>query len=281
MLKNDSTLQLSIRQSEWLFYISLIMLSVFVFLFLGESGYVLFDDSFSYMDFQGNMEGVMPVYPLFLHANRLLFGEDQYLYMVVVEQAALASACVILFISVIRKQFGLKYWEAYVCYALALLPFMTDMPQVMTTHEILTEGIAYALFYLFAAALMRAVWDKSLKWLGVLYLVTIFLSLIRSQLQILFCVCGSICIYIVVLRKSGNGKRKLLLRFLCGLAGCVIIALTGVWSIGKLTGAYRQSKDEAERQRRQQEAQVQKEIQATKPVITASQYVSDFFQGDV
>lgn len=283
------------RKTEWLFYGSLALLSVFVFLFLGESGYVLFDDSPSYMNFYANMEGVMPIYPFFLHGNKLLFGEERYLYAVVVEQAAIAAICVILFTGVIKRRFRLSCWEAYVCYAFTLIPFTTDMPETMTTHEILTEGLAYAVFYLFMAALMYAVWDKSIKWLGISCLEALILSLIRSQLQILFGVCGVICIYIVVLCRLNNGKKRWILRILCGLAGCIIISLTGVACVGKISSVYQQFKEEGRRQQQElakrQEAQEQPKeqerldtadqdedkIEKKKPKLQTSQYVSLIF----
>lgn len=281
------------RKKEWLFYGSLVLLSIFVFLLLGESGYVLFDDSPSYMNFYANMEGVMPIYPFFLHGNKLLFGEERYLYAVIVEQAVIASICVILFTGMIKKRFRLKYWEAYVCYGLTLMPFTTNMPEAMTTHEILTEGLAYAVFYLFMAALMFAVWDKSFKWLGVSCLAALFLSLIRSQLQILFGVCGVICIYIVLLCRSNIGMKKWFLRILCGLAGCMIISLAGVVCVGKISSAYQQFKDEARKEQqeitKQQEAQEQPKqqeslgteredkIEKKKPELQTSQYVSLIF----
>lgn len=269
MLKRKRWPVLNNRQAEWCFYLSLAMLSLFILLFMGEPGYVLFDDSGSYMDLYLNMEGVMPVYPLFLHVNKLLFGENRYLYVVVVEQAILASACVIILISVVKRQFQLKYWEAYVCYILALLPFTTDLPQAMTTHVILTEGISYALFYLFAVVLLRAVWDKSLKWLGILYMITLLLSSTRSQLQILFGVCGVVSIYIVVLRKTDRGRRHVPLRVLCGLAGCVIIGLTGIWITGKVSSSYQQVRVEARKEQQAEKGQ--------RPALKTSQYVTLIF----
>ncbi len=295
MVKDRISLRLHKGQTEWLLYVSLAMLSVIVFLFLGDTGYVLFDDSPSYMNFYANMEGVMPIYPFFLHGNKLLFGEERYLYAVVVEQAAIASICVIVFTGVIKKRFCLKYWEAYVCYAFTLIPFTTNMPEAMTTHEILTEGLAYAVFYLFMTALMCAVWDKSIKWFGISCLVALILSLIRSQLQILFGVCGVIWIYIVVLRKLNIGKKKYIRRILCGLAGCIIISLAGVASVGKISSVYQQFKEEGRREQQElakrQEAQEQPKeqerldtadqdedkIEKKKPKLQTSQYVSLIF----
>ncbi len=269
MLKSKRWAALESRQAEWCFYLSLAMLSLFVFLVMGKPGYVLFDDSGSYMDLYLNMEGVMPVYPLFLHINKLLFGESRYLYVVVVEQAVLASVCVILLVAVLKRQFQLKYWESYVCYLLALLPFTTDLPQAMTTHVILTEGIAYALFYLFSTALVCSIWNKSFRWLSMLYVITLLLSSTRSQLQILFGVCGVVFIYIVLLRKSDSGKTGILLRLLCALAGCMIIGLTGVWITGRVSSAYQQIRVEA---RKEQQAE-----EGRRPALKTSQYVTLIF----
>ncbi|MBD5505053.1 MAG: hypothetical protein HDR09_15310 [Lachnospiraceae bacterium] len=275
------------KQKEWLFYISLVILSLFIFMIPGDFGYVLFDDSGSYMNLYANMEGVMPGYPLFLHVNKLMFGEENYLYAVVAEQAVLATVCVIAFIAVIKKKFCLRYWEAYVCYAFALFPFTTNMPDSMTTHEIVTEGVAYALFYLFMAVLLQTVWNKSFKWLGLLCGMTLLLSLIRSQLQILFGVCGAVCIYIVVLRpgKLDGKKGRRLLGFLGGMVCCMIIGLAGLWSVGKVSAAFQNMKAEVRReeQKKAQQAQsdavsdsenTQEQKKPAKPVITTSQYVT-------
>ena len=278
------------KQKEWIFIISLAILSLFIFMIPGESGYVLFDDSGSYMNLYARMEGVMPGYPLFLHGNKLLFGEERYLYAVVAEQAILATVCVIAFIAVIKKKFCLRYWESYVCYALALLPFATNMPDSMTTHEIVTEGVAYALFYLFMAALLQTVWEKSFKWLGILCAITLFLSLIRSQMQILFGACGVVCIYIAVLRPGKpDGKRsRRILRLFGGIVCCMLIALAGIWATGKVSAVFQNVKAQAirEEQKKVQQAsntatseteKSQEKEKLDRPVFTTSQYVTLIF----
>lgn len=287
MLKNDGTARLDGKQKELLFYISLVIISMLIFMIPGERGYVLFDDSGSYMNLYSNMEGVMPGYPLFLHGNKLLFGEERYLYAVVAQQAILATVCVIAFIAVIKKKFQLRYWESYVCYAFALLPFTTNMPESMTTHEIVTEGVAYALFYLFMAVLLLAVWNKSFKWLVIGCAMTLVLSLIRSQLQILFGVCGIVCIYIAVLRpgKADGRKGARLLRFFAGMVCCMAISLAGIWGVGKVSAAFQNMKAEVRReeQRRTQQAETAEASQTEnsqtkeKPVFTTSQYVTLIF----
>ena len=86
MPKRENIPKLNKKQSEWLFYGSLLLLALFVFLFVGSREPVLFDDSGSYMRVE-RFEGVMPVYPLFLLLNQYLFGSDNYLKVVIVEQA--------------------------------------------------------------------------------------------------------------------------------------------------------------------------------------------------
>lgn len=284
MQRNDRLSQFNRIRPQWLFYVSLIILSLFFFMISGQQGYVLFDDSSSYINFYSDMEGVMPVYPLFLQGNRLLFGEGSYLYAVVVEQVVLASVCVTAFIAVIKKKFKLKYWESYICYALALLPFTTDMPEAVTTHEILTEGIAYALFYLFAAVLLQTVWCKSRKWLIILCVMTLILALVRSQLQILFGVCGVACIYITVLRPERGKKRRWLIRFLCGTVCCMIIGLAGVWTVGRISNGYQNIKIKMRSELREEQQWQEVDEQSTRdetdsesPVLATSQYISLIF----
>ena len=232
------TLQLN-KVKNGMFYFSIFIVAVMVFLFLGRLDYYLIDDSETYMNLSSGMEGVMPVYPFFLYGNKLLFGEDIYLNAVVAEQSIFAAVCVMVFIHAVKKQFRLNYRESYVCFLFSLLTFTADMPDVMTSRVILTEGIAYAAFYLFMAVLLQAIWRKSWKWLGILCLVTLFMSSIRSQLQILFGVCGAACIYIALLRKrTGSSREKIPLRFLLGTIGGLIIGLAGIWATSQIAGRY-------------------------------------------
>lgn len=237
MLKKMKGIQLNKKQSDGLFYLSLVMLGLFLFLFVGSREPVLFDDSGAYLRVE-RIEGVMPVYPLFLLVNQYLFGNDHYLQIVIIEQAVLAIICIIIFVKVIREQFTLKYWESYLVFCLSLLPFTTDMPQAMSTQEILTEGIAYSLFYLWIVVLLHAVWTKKYKWIAGTFAMTLCLSMIRSQLQILFGVCGIIFLYIMCMRSISCEKKHMFFRLIFGTLGCIIISITGVWAISKITFGY-------------------------------------------
>lgn len=237
MQRNDKLPQPDSGQRNRLFYLSLVLLALAAFLFVGSREPVLFDDSGAYMQMR-RIEGVMPLYPLFLLFNQYIFGSDSYLNAVVVEQAVLAAVCVIFFVRVIRDAFGLKYWESYLVFFLAMLPFTVDMPQSMVTQQILTEGIAYAMFYLLAVILLKAVWTKRYTWLAGSFGMVIILSLVRSQLQILFGVCGIIFLYIICKKGDFAEKSRFLARVTGGIVGALCICFAGIVIMYEITAAY-------------------------------------------
>lgn len=238
MFEGTEKIQLNKKQANGLFYLSLVMLGLFAFIFLGSQEPVLFDDSGAYLTIE-KTEGVMPIYPLFLFVNQYLFGNDSYLQIVIIEQAALAVVCVVFFVKVIKDKFCLKYWESYLVFGLSLIPFTTDLPQAMSTQEILTEGIAYALFYLFIVVLLEAVWTKKYTWVAGAFVMVLILSMVRSQLQILFGVCGVVFLYIVHQNRKCSKRRYTLLRIAMGFAGCFVIMLLGVILVSKVTVGYK------------------------------------------
>ena len=237
--------QLNRRQTDTLFYVSLAMLALFVFLFVGSDVPVLFDDSGSYMRVE-RFEGVMPVYPLFLLLNQYLFGSERYLQVVIVEQAVFAGVCILLFVREIRGHFGLRYWEGYLLFFLSLLSFTTEMPTAMITQTILTEGLAYAFFYLLTILFLRAVWRKSYGFLAGSFMMVFFLAMLRSQLQILFGVCGILFLFLTW-HRSGQGRRestrlagvlRKTLGFLAGVIGCMLISLAGIGLVAVTANGY-------------------------------------------
>lgn len=231
-------LQLNGKQKEIVFYLSLAVILLCFFL-SGRGDYVICDDSAFYMRVIIGREGVMPVYPLFLLMSEMVFGSG-YLNAVVAEQALLAVVCIIILVRILKKRFALPYWQGYLITAFAVLPFTMSLPASMTTQEILTEGIGYAVFYLFMAALLKAVWDKSFLWLGVMWGVGLFLSLVRSQLQILFIVCGTVCIYVIALRSRPERTGGKFMRLLAGTVIGALACITGIVCTMKINNCYRE-----------------------------------------
>lgn len=214
------------RQTDAIFYLSLFVLALLIFLFVGSREPVLFADSGTYLRVE-RTEGVMPVYPLFLLINQWIFGSDGYLWFVTVEQALLAAFSVVLFVREIRKQFALQYWEGVLLFFLSLLTFTTEMPQAMITQAIITEGVAFSLYYLLLILFLRAVWKKSYAILLGSFATVFLLAMLRSQLQILFGVCGVLFLYLTW-NRCGRGIRRWI-GLAVGVAGCLLIGLFGIF----------------------------------------------------
>lgn len=70
------------------------------------------------------------------------------------------------------------------------------------------------------------------------------LSLIRSQLQILFGVCGIIFLYIICMRRKQGDRRGTLFRIMLGAVGCLIISLVGVLLVSRIGGGYQYALNE-------------------------------------
>lgn len=227
------------KQSEYMFYISLAVLSLLFFLLPTGLEYVIFDDSRTYIQFlqMKNVEGVMPVYPLFLFVNKLIFGKDFYLQAVVVEQTLIAMSCITYFIAGIKRHFQLCYKECYLLFLFSLVPFTTDYPLSMVVQDILTEGLAYALFYLFAVLLLNAVWERNFIKLLQAVCFTFVMALLRSQLQILFAVCGAAAAYITWVKFPVRNKWLSAGKAAAGLVFWIVIMVIGVMGTVRIHSA--------------------------------------------
>lgn len=219
----------------------LLFAAVFAFFLLtGRKGPVLFDDSGSYMRFSWH-EGVMPVYPIFLLLNQYICGNGSLLWLwaVVVEQALLAAFSIVILEETVRRRMGLYFAEGILFALLALYPYTIEMPTAVMTQAILTEGIAYSLFYIFLTVLLLAVWEKSYGWLCGAFCMTAILTATRSQLQMLFGVCGIVFLYLICMRGKKAGKGQKIARFFGGVLGCVAISLLGILLAAGIVRGYR------------------------------------------
>lgn len=218
-----------------LYICSFFILGIFCFYFLGDDGYEWYEDSVSYASIGGE-EGVMPLYPLFLYFIDLLFRGKDYLEAVVWAQAILSAICVGIFVIYIVKNFSLKWWEGYFIFIACLLPFAIDLPGYMVSHKILTEGIAYPLFYLFFLFLIDAICKKNRKSMLAAIIAATFLALTRSQLLLTYILCAAAAFYIEI--RLGLIHRKWIAGAVKGaLLGIAVIA-AGMFLTTKLYGIY-------------------------------------------
>ena len=170
--------------NKTVYYLFTLLIFVLVFCMLGEKGYLLWDDSPAYLAFDGRT-GIVPIYPLFLRINRMIFGEEIFLYAVVVEQTIFTMICILALTEFIRKRFRLSYLAAYPVLLLSVfMPFTTNYPLSISNHDIMTEALAYPLFYIYMICFLKSIFDKKYKDVVVMVLVSVVLALIRTQLQL-------------------------------------------------------------------------------------------------
>lgn len=213
------------KEKKWIFPGSLLLLGIIFFWFVGQTGYIEMRDSSSY-ELPNLIEGIMPLYPFFLNTLKLLFKED-YLMAAAYLQGLFANVCIMLFVCFLVKRFRVKKWEGYLLWVACLLPFSTELPGYVITHVIFTESVSYPLYYLFFLVLLKTVFNRSKKGLLGLFGLAVLLSLVRSQLLLLFLICGCVCIY--VFAKENRGKRKHWKVFLAGGAFGAVGIIAGVF----------------------------------------------------
>ena len=191
------------------------------------------DDSPIYLDYNG-YEGVMPVYPAFLRLMKLVIGAEHYLDGVVVVQSCLAVVCTMVFVLALKKRFSLKLWEVILLYAACMLPFSIELPKAGITHMIMTEGLSYALFYLYFLFLINYVMDRKGRWGLCMYGMAIVLLLVRSQMFMLLLSSFAAFLY-VLLRRMPDQKTavKAALGLVCAAAAAGALLFAGLRT-GKL-----------------------------------------------
>lgn len=207
------------------YYISMAMVFGIVFLLLGERGYLLWKDSEAYLAFDGRV-GIMPLYPLYLYANKILFGEGIYLYTAVAGQTILAGICILAFTEFIRRRFCLSYLASYPVYLFSMfMPFTVNFPESISNHDILTEALAYPLFYLYMICFLKSIFDKKYRDIVLLVIVSVILALTRTQMQLIGAMNAAAFFYVAWMRGRTLHLGKQIGRgILCAFASVIIVA---------------------------------------------------------
>lgn len=195
----------------------MMVMGVLFYLVMGQKWISIEEDTPFYLN--PRREGVMPVYPLFLFVTRYIFGETLYLDAVVVIQSVLAIVCTLLFALYLEKQFRLKWIETILLYAASMLPFSIYLPETGITHQILTEGLSYAFFYLFFMLLLQYAFTQKIRWILSATAMAAFMELIRSQMLFLLGVTAAVFVCVEFVK---NNKDKVVWRIIRTVADCVI-----------------------------------------------------------
>lgn len=209
-----------------------------VFTFCGERGFLIWKDSKAYLACDGRT-GIMPVYPLMIYLNKVLFGEAVYLYAVVAEQTVLTVACIMLFTEYIRKTFSLSFFLTYPVVLLsAFMPFTVNYPLSLSNHDIMTEALAYPFFYLYMICFLHTIFKKQYRMVAVTVLASSALALLRTQLQL--CVVFSAAAFFYAAWMRGRHyelKRQILRGIVLILASaCIVLVGEGITLLANAAG---------------------------------------------
>lgn len=197
----------------------LLLTGVVFYFFTGNEWLNLTSDSPGYIDYTGG-EGIMPLYPAFLRLMKAILGEKYYLDGAVIVQSMLAVVCTMIFVVLLKRRFDLKLWEELLLYVACMLPFSIYLPEFGITHQIMTEGLTYSLFYLFFVAIIEAVWTVEYKWYLASMVMAFILGITRSQMLFLQAICLLALLWITLKKITGSIWRKV------GI--CFAVLITGV-----------------------------------------------------
>lgn len=224
-------------RKKWIQIFVLTAIGITFYLFLGQEWLTLADDSPTYL-YPSGQQGVMPVYPLFLFITKRIFGQNLYLDAAVIIQSVIAIICTMVFVLYLQKQFALNFIETILLYIASMLPFSIYLPESGMTHFILTEGVTYALFYIYFVFLMNYILRQETKWLLFTIAMAAFLELTRSQLIFLPAVTAAafICVEFVKYRNSNILKKtaRTILNIMIAAAGAIVI----VFFVYKIYGCF-------------------------------------------
>lgn len=213
------------KLKERIFYIITMIFTCGFFTLLGERSYYEYSDSWQYIELTDN-QGVMPLYQLFIHIHRMLLGEERFLYGVAFSQAIICILCVMGFTVWIRRRFCPQFLTWGLIWLVSLVPFTVDYPNVIISHAILTEALAYPLFYVLVILLIEAMLRRSYVLVAACTAMSVCMALVRTQMQICFVLTAAVLVYIVFRRCDGKGwKRKLICLLPAFLFGILVIGV--------------------------------------------------------
>lgn len=164
---------------------------------------------------------VGPVYPMFLDLMELLFGRDvtiqgqpAFLFFAVLFQNLFIAYALFSLLEYFIRTCKLRYVEAYVLalgfVASFLLQTIFTVEGRIASNTIMSEGLAFPLYYLLFKYLCAALNDLDLRYLGVAALLSFLASNVRGQLLFLLPLLLLCALRIIVLRQRSDRPLRLI-----------------------------------------------------------------------
>lgn len=167
--------------------------------------------------------GVVPGYQMFLSLNRIILGEANYLQVVVMWQIVFNLSASIMLIRCLRKKLELNIAESILFFLLSFVPHEVFMPEGMSSRMIVTEALAFPLFYVLVTCMLEAIWRKKIKYAITGMIIAILLSLVRTQMMLTLLIPICVIFYLIMIRSENGQKYHFFKRAVIGI--CISLLL--------------------------------------------------------
>ena len=215
------------NRKERMYYLSLIVIGICFFFFCGEHGYVLEKDSLVYIeDNNWILAYGYIIYPMIIKLFRILSPED-YLEIVFVFQSLIALISSLIVVEYLRKTYDLRRRTSIFVLILSFGPYAYTLPQYVSSHGIITEGITFPLFNLWFICILQFCLHNRKRWFVLAIVLSVLMILTRPQLLVILVIDVLIAVYVCIkllrINKRIKGWEKGILVF----ATFVITAIVG------------------------------------------------------
>lgn len=225
------------KKNRLCYYALIISLGVLYFFGVGEHGPILLKDSNAFLYSSKGLPTGYWLYPRFLQLCRNLFSENYYLYAVHIIQGFFAIITSFSLTEFIRKEFNLCDFGAIIVYVLTFLPYGYSLPENVSSHHILTEGLAIPFYYLLMLFSLKIVFQEKKRYMILALLLAFLLSKLRPQLLVtivieLILIIWKVC-QIIYSQMDRKGKTILKALISIGICALVVVACLGFSNIIK------------------------------------------------
>ncbi len=221
--------RINIDKNEIFSWCCIAILGTFFFFFLGEKGTILCKDSTQYLQYT-NFNSVMPTYPLFLLLLKYIFGEILYMDYVFIFQGILAFVSSLFVTKTLQKIYHLKSIEIILVFVFTLAPYAYTLPEHVSSHEVMTESLAFPIFYLWFITILKSFLTRKLKYIINSSILLVILISLRAQLLLLLLVYAFLMFYFVKIAVKHNERMKRIFKKI------LILFLLVIFTIGVMFG---------------------------------------------
>lgn len=177
------------KKQDCIFIAGLIILGLVFFFCIGQKGYILERDSDIFIRADRFVMGYgYVVYPMFIRLIRTLIGPVYYLDAIFIIQGLISLTASLLLTLQLKKKYKLARSISTLLFLCTLGPYTYTLPEYVSSHCIMTEGLAFPMFYIWIILAILIYTDKKNKLFIPLILQSVVLILTRPQLLFLLIV---------------------------------------------------------------------------------------------